>query len=66
MSEVDVSSPNRDDRTLAGARVVVTGASRGVGAALAARAVLREVVEQDLLDGTPVAVVVAGAVEIGR
>jgi short-subunit dehydrogenase len=37
VSEADVSSPNRDDRTLAGARVVVTGASRGLGAALAAR-----------------------------
>lgn len=37
MAEPDVSSPSRDDWTLPGARVVVTGASRGLGAALAAQ-----------------------------
>src|ERR1017187_7660604 len=39
---------------------------RGAGAVLGVRAVLREVVEQGLLDGAPVAVVVAGAVKIGQ
>jgi uncharacterized protein len=38
VSEADVSpAANSDDRTLTGARVVVTGASRGLGAALAAQ-----------------------------
>ena len=47
---------------------MVPGAAGGTprrGCRPAARAVLREVVEQGLLDGTPVAVVVAGVVQIG-